>query len=426
VIRLLYSIATWLAQPLLRRKLARLARSEPGYARDVPERFGIYTHSPTQVDVWVHAVSLGETRVAGLLLTELRARCPQLRLLLTHGTATGRAEGAKLLRPGDLQVWQPWDTQQAVGRFLTHFKPRLGILLETEVWPNLAALCQRSGVPLVLVNARLNAHSAAKAQKMSWLARPAYAALAGAWAQTELDAQRLRAVGARVRGVTGNIKFDINPDSQQLQQGRRWRDRRSRPVLLLAISREGEELLWLNAVRANPVAQTWQWLIVPRHPQRFDAVAQLIEQAGLTLSRRSQWQDGPDSAQVWLGDSLGEMPTYYGLSDLALLGGSFEPLGGQNLIEAAACECPLLIGPHTFNFSQAAELAITAGAAQRCTDMTHALVLAQAWLDDPTALAQARAAALRFASSRQGAARQTVQGLAPWLPPLLPLADASQ
>ncbi len=401
----------WLAQPLLKRKLARRAVAEPGYAHAVDERFGHYSVPAGEGFVWVHAVSLGETRAAVLLLGELRQQLPGMRLLLTHGTATGREEGAALLRHGDVQVWQPWDTPAAVRRFLTHFRPRLGILVETEIWPNMVAGCVSAGVPLVLVNARMSAASAQNARRLAWLARPAYAALAAVWAQTLADAQALLSLGAPVRAVLGNLKFDASPDAAQLALGQGWRRRQNRPVLMFASSREGEELALLQALASNPLAKAWQWLIVPRHPQRFDAVASLIEQNGFTVSRRSSWGLAPEDAQVWLGDSLGEMALYYGLSDLSLLGGSFAPLGGQNLIEALACGCPVLMGPHTFNFSEAASLAIDAGAAFVVTDLAQALSLAQTLLLDPVRLDATRAAGVRFSVAHRGATEKTVQAI---------------
>jgi 3-deoxy-D-manno-octulosonic-acid transferase len=263
----------------------------------------------------------------------------------------------------------------------------------------------------VLVNARMSAASAQNARRLAWLARPAYGALAAVWAQTLADAQALLSLGAPVRAVLGNLKFDATPDAAQLALGQGWRRRQNRPVLMFASSREGEELALLQALASNPQAKAWQWLIVPRHPQRFDAVASLIEQQGFTLSRRSSWGLGPEGAQVWLGDSLGEMALYYGLSDLALLGGSFAPLGGQNLIEAVACGCPVLMGPHTFNFSEASSLAVDAGAAFAVTDLAQALTLAQTLLLDPVRLAAARAAGVQFSVAHRGATAKTVQAI---------------
>ena len=425
----LYSLALWLAQPLLKRKLRRRAVNEPGYAVAVPERFGHYAQpAPEQGGplVWIHAVSLGETRAAAILLHELRAQLPGMRLLLTHGTATGRAEGAKLLQAGDAQVWQPWDTRGAVRRFLRQFRPAIGILMETEIWPNLVAGCRREQIPLVLANARLNEKSRAGARRFAWLSRPAYAALAAVWAQTEGDADRLRSVGAPVAGVFGNLKFDVLPSPEQQAQGRTWRAASTRPVVLLASTREGEEAMWLEVLRQKwPVAPVdkaqaainidesmpVQWLIVPRHPQRFDEVRRLCEAAGLRVSRRSQWGGGPDEADVWLGDSLGEMALYYGMAHVALLGGSFAPLGGQNLIEAAACGCPIVMGPHTFNFAEAAELAIAAGAAERVADMAAAVAVACALAQDAPRLARLAQDCQAFTQAHRGAALATAQAV---------------
>lgn len=410
----LYNLLVWAAQPLLRRKLVRRAVAEPGYAVAVPERFGQYTQpaEATSELVWVHAVSLGESRAAAILLNALREALPDVRVLLTHGTATGRAEGAKLLRSGDVQVWQPWDTPAAVQAFLQHFKPRIGLLMETEVWPNLVQQSARSGVPLALVNARLSDKSMRSALRWASLMRPTYAALQAVWAQTEADAQRLRTLGANVRAVTGNLKFDAQPDPGQVAQGRAWRAALQRPVCLLASSREGEEALWLQALQT--VSSGVHWLIVPRHPQRVDDVEVLLRQAGLTVSRRSTWgETGPIAhadAQIWLGDSLGEMALYYSLADVALLGGSFEPLGGQNLIEAAACACPVVMGPHTFNFLEAAQQAEQAGAAHRVQDMEMAVQEAQSLAQDPAARQRRAAAALAFSQAHKGAARR-VAGL---------------
>lgn len=434
--RALYSIVLWAAQPLLRRKLARRARTEPGYAHAVEERFGRYPQpmdSLAPLDstdtsarfVWMHAVSLGETRAAAILLKELRQLLPGMRLLLTHGTATGRAEGEKLLQPGDVQVWQPWDNPGAVRRFLTQFRPAIGLLMETEIWPNLVAGCRERGIPLVLANARLNAKSRDGARRLAWLSRPAYASLTAVWAQTDADAERLREVGATVRGVFGNLKFDVVPDAHQMAQGRAWRDASARPVVLFASSREGEEALWLKGFKQKwPAAHMdkapgaikfeaphsrppVQWLIVPRHPQRFDEVQRLLEEAGLRVARRSDWAIAPTEADVWLGDSLGEMSLYYGLAHAALLGGSFEPLGGQNLIEAAACGCPVVTGPHTFNFAEAARLACDAGVALRVADMAQGIDTATALVTDGPRQQALQAQAVAFTNAHRGAALAT-------------------
>jgi 3-deoxy-D-manno-octulosonic-acid transferase len=373
----------------------------------------------------MHAVSLGETRAAAVLIAGLRAQYPGMRLLLTHGTATGWEQGTALLKDGDVQAWQPWDTPGAVQRFLKQFQPCIGLLMETEVWPNMVAACAQADVPLCLVNARMSEKSMHKALRLRWLSNPAYAGLHRVLAQTEDDARRLRRLGATVQAVTGNLKFDATPDAALLARGRAWRATSALPVLMFASSREGEEQLLIDALRATPMAGV-QWLIVPRHPQRFDAVAALLASAGFTVSRRSEWHaaapsaaavsaggssEAPRASDIWLGDSLGEMALYFGLADAALLGGSFAPLGGQNLIEAAACGCPVLMGPHTFNFAQAAEMAQAEGAALRCVDLPDALRQAGALLADAAALAQARKVALAWSVAHQGATRRTLDAL---------------
>ncbi len=419
----LYSGLMVLMQPLLRFKLKRRGRAEPGYLQNTPERFGQYAQTALQASgltVWVHAVSLGEARAAAPLLEALRQRWPDMRLLLTHGTATGRAAGQKLLRPGDVQAWQPWDTPTAVQRFLRHFRPDVGILMETEVWPNLVAQSRQAGVPLVLANARMSPRSQNQAQRLRLLSKPLFGAFTAIYAQTEHDAERLVALGAPAdcTSVMGNLKYDTQPDPRLLARGRQWRSAGAVPVVLLASSREGEEQLWLTALQellARKDVSPVQWLVVPRHPQRFGEVADLIVASGLTVSRRSQWaSSGPaltGGPQLLLGDSLGEMPLYYGLADLCLLGGSFEPLGGQNLIEAAACACPVIMGPHTFNFSQAAEQALASGAAWRVPDMAKALELALGLLADTHGLKLAQSAAKTFSDAHQGAAKRMVDAL---------------
>lgn len=429
--RLLYSLAMWLMQPWVRRKLARRGRAEPIYLQAIEERFGHYDSAPFKMTdglVWIHAVSLGETRTAALLIARLRQQLPGMRLLLTHGTATGLAEGAKLLQPGDVQSWQPWDTRGAAGRFLDHFKPCIGILMETEVWPNLVAACAQRKVSLVLANARMSDKSRRQAQRLAWLSRPAFRALTAVWAQTQADAHALTQLGATVQGVFGNLKFDATPNAGQLAAGQAWRQKAGRPVVLFASSREGEEAALLKSLKSfSPLAQDGraqaaihsiapdvQWLIVPRHPQRFDEVAALIEAQGFAVSRRSAWGDAPPVAAgakqrtIWLGDSLGEMALYYGLADAALLGGSFEPLGGQNLIEAAAGGCPVVMGPHTFNFLEAAMLAESAGAALRVTSMGQAVQSAHRLVTDPVAQAAMSDTALRFSAAHRGAVNKTV------------------
>ncbi|RQO55418.1 3-deoxy-D-manno-octulosonic acid transferase [Paucibacter sp. KBW04] len=409
-----YSGLLSLLSPAYLLRLWRRGKAEPLYRQHLAERFGVYAQAPVSHGwIWVHAVSLGETRAAAALIAALREQAPGMRLLLTHSTATGREAGAALLQPGDAQVWLPYDTADAVRRFLAHWRPRLGVLMETEVWPNLQHQSAKQGLPLVLANARLSERSLRRGQRFSALLRPAAQKLSLALAQTEDDARRLRAAGVAKVQVAGNLKFDMAVDPSLLALGRQWRGLLQRPVLMLAVSREGEEAQLLQAWSQQIAGQAHAplLLIVPRHPQRFDEIAGLIKAAGLSLARRSQWQgQRPDTSalqvQVWLGDSMREMALYYGLADVALLGGSFAPLGGQNLIEAAACACPVLMGPHTFNFAEASELALQAGAAQRVADMQQGLQAGLALCQAPERQQAMAQAAQAFAAQHRGAAQR--------------------
>jgi len=423
-----YGLVMRALQPMLRRKLQRRGQQEPGYLHQVSQRFGVYDTPVTSGAIWVHAVSLGETRAAALLVDALRQQWPGMRLLLTHSTATGWAQGQALLQPGDVQAWLPWDTPEATRRFLQHHQPRCGVLMETEVWPSLVQACRVQGVPLLLANARLNDKSCRSAQRWAWLSGPAYRGLSAVLAQSPADAERLRALGAPVQAVLGNLKFDVKPQPQAQARAQVWRSQwtrqgQPRPVIMLASTREGEEALWLNALASNAWrAQAFAdagvlWLLVPRHPQRFDEVHQLVQNRAWTVFRRSAlpasgpWPAAATEAQIWLGDSLGEMPQYFHAADMALLGGSFMPLGGQNLIEAAAFGCPILMGPHTFNFAEASEQALAAGAAQRVADMNGALDQALAWLNDRAALAKAQQAGLGMVAQGRGAAERYAQAI---------------
>jgi 3-deoxy-D-manno-octulosonic-acid transferase len=412
--RWLYGAALRLLTPLYLLKLWRRGRAEPLYRTRLRERLGFYERPADRSGaLWLHAVSLGETRAAAPLIAELRRRQPGLRLLLTHGTATGREAGQGLLQPGDAQVWLPYDTPGAVRRFLRHWQPAVGVLMETEIWPSLqrAAACQR--LPMVLANARLSDKSARQGRRLRALIGPAARVLSVALAQTEADAGRLRAAGVPRVEVLGNLKFDLQVDAALLARGRDWRTALARPVLLAAVTREGEEATLLQAWQAlTPPASRPLLLIVPRHPQRFDEVEALVRAQGLSLARRSGWSDQPEAAalraEVWLGDSMREMALYYGLADAALLGGSFAPLGGQNLIEAAACACPVVMGPHTYNFTEAAELALQAGAALRAADMADGLRQGLTLCADPALRSQMAVKAEAFAARHRGAAARMV------------------
>jgi 3-deoxy-D-manno-octulosonic-acid transferase len=411
-----YSVLWRLALPAALWRLWWRGRKEPGYRRHWGERLGRYdTPASHRLTIQVHAVSVGETRAAEPLVNALLAQWPDCRILLTHMTPTGRATGRELFgRHGErvVQSYLPYDTEAMVRRFLRHFRPRACILMETEVWPNLVAGCAREGVPVALVNARLSERSLQRSRRLGPLMTEAASAITLVAAQTDADAARIRSLGAPQVAVTGNIKFDVTPPGAALETGAWLRARiGARPALLCASTREGEEALILDAWQALGERTAGMLLmIVPRHPQRFDEVARLVESRGLRLQRRSSL--GPAAAvdaDVLLGDSMGEMFAYFAACDCAFIGGSLLPLGGQNLIEAAAVGKPVLVGAHTFNFLQATEEAVADGAALRVADGADLAAQALRLLDDAAARAAMGERALAFATKHRGATARTVE-----------------
>ncbi|WP_416336500.1 lipid IV(A) 3-deoxy-D-manno-octulosonic acid transferase [Dechloromonas sp. A34] len=411
--RLLYSLFLYLATPLIWLRLLWRARRQPEYLQHLGERYGFYGQPAPDRLIWVHAVSVGETRAAQPLIEGLLVRWPEHRILLTGMTPTGRGAGRQVYGERVIQAYLPYDYPGATDRFFRHFAPAFGVLMETEIWPNLLAAARSRRVSVMLANARLSARSARGYGKLDALVRPAFAALSGVAAQTAGDAERISERGAAMVEVSGNLKFDVTPADEQIELGRQWRAViGQRPVWLAASTREGEEMLILEAWREVKVADALL-VLVPRHPQRFDEVAALLRQHDLKTVRRSTGLPAADT-EVWLGDSMGEMAAYFTLADLAFIGGSLLPLGGQNLIEAAACDCPVLVGPHTFNFLQATEDAIAAGAARRVDSPAALGAAVNELLGEKTGLASMRQATGQFAAAHRGAAQRTLDLIARW------------
>ena len=423
MLRLAYTLLWLVILPLALLRLVWRSRKEPGYIQHVGERLGQYGDLPTAGPwLWVHAVSVGETRAAQPLIDALLAAYPQHRLLLTHMTPTGRQTGAQLYgaNPRVQQCYLPYDLPWLVRRFLAYFQPDAGLIMETEVWPNLVHVTRRMGVPLFLVNARLSPRSYRRTARFGSAAAALYNDFTMVLAQTAGDAERYRALGVKSVQVTGNLKFDMQPPEAGVARGQLLRQAfGNRHVLAAASTREGEEPLILEAFSRWPGTDRPALLLVPRHPQRFDEVATMATRAGFSVQRRSaldiEQLSAPITADVVLGDSMGEMAMYYAASDIAYIGGSLIPLGGQNLIEACAVGTPVLMGPHTFNFAQATEDAIAAGACQRVADADELMVAAAATLGDATRLADMREHALTFAGLHRGATARTLGALAPVL-----------
>jgi len=408
--RFFYTLALYFMLPYIFLRLLSRARKQPEYLQHWGERFGFYPQRSDKPLIWLHAVSVGETRATVSLVGKLRARYPDHQILLTHTTPTGRATSAQLYGDKVMRVYLPYDYPCAVRRFLRHFQPQLGVLMETEIWFNLVAASAKKNIPLLLLNARMSEKSARGYARFAQLTRAALQTLTCVAAQTQEDAARLTALGAKQVTLMGNLKFDIEPPVEMLELGKTLSQQFGihRNVLLAASTREGEENLLLEAY-AEQNCKELLLIIVPRHPQRFAEVADLLSKRNLRYQRRSENQMVADEIQVVLGDSMGEMFAYYAAADIAFIGGSVLPFGGQNLIEAAAVGTPVLIGPHTFNFAEATRLAIAARAAIRINDAPALFAAAQNLFNDAETLAAMRQQGLAFVATHQGATDKAMQ-----------------
>lgn len=405
--RWLYSLAWHLALPLAFAYLWRRGARQPDYRRDWAERLGRYGPRPAGKTIWLHAVSVGETRAALPLVQALQARHPEHRIVLSQMTPTGRDTARQLFGDSVTLAYLPYDLPWAVHGFLRHFRPEFGVLMEMEIWPNLLHGAQQAGVPLYLLNARLSDKSLRGYRRVRGLVGPALASLRGIAAQGEDDARRLRLLGAAAVEVCGNIKFDQAPDPALLVLGRQWRAQIGpRPVWVAACTREGEEVLLLDALRGAGLPPDSLCVLVPRHPQRFDEVAGLLAARGIRTLRRSQWPAGtalPADCAVLLGDSLGELAAYYAAADVAFVGGSLLPFGCHSVIEPCAVGLPVAIGPSSFNFADAVREAVALGAVSQHADAGALLHELASLLADGPARQRRAAAGLAFVGLHRGA-----------------------
>ncbi|UTH75898.1 lipid IV(A) 3-deoxy-D-manno-octulosonic acid transferase [Chromobacterium sp. IIBBL 290-4] len=410
--RALYN-ALWRAlTPLIRRYLNKRARKAPAYLQHWDERFGQALRPKAQGAFWIHAVSVGETRAAQPLVAAIRREWPDAPLLLTQMTPTGRATAEQLYPDAEVR-YLPYDYPQAVADFLRAYQPRCGILMETELWPNLIHAASDQGVPLMLANARLSDKSLKGYRRISGLIGPAMAKLSAVCAQTTEDGERLRQLGAEKIYVAGSTKYDIGIPPAQWQLAKQFRGwAGERPVLLCASTREGEEALILDAWRAAGEAVKEVLLVlVPRHPERWDAVAALAGERGFSLRRRSDNAALPPETRVWLGDSMGEMFGYLGACDIAFIGGSLLPFGCHNLIEPAQAGVPALFGPSVFNFQQAAADSQASGAGRQVGDAGQLVSEALALLAEPAELEAMKQGAARFSQAHRGASERMLAEL---------------
>ncbi|UOO81982.1 lipid IV(A) 3-deoxy-D-manno-octulosonic acid transferase [Uruburuella testudinis] len=411
--RWLYTQLWRIAPALIRRYLRRRGRKAPAYLEHWGERFGTPLADPVQQPLWIHAVSVGETRAAQPLIAELKKYFPDAPLLLTQMTPTGRAT-AQALYPDAQCRYLPYDKPEYVRRFLHEHRPRLGILMETEIWPNLMHGCTEAGVPLFLANARLSEKSQNGYLKIRPLVAPALAGLCGCYAQTAADAERLHFIGASNVHVCGNSKYDITPSAAMHDCAAAFKQRiGSRPVVVCASTREHE-----GTDEAALLLQAWQHqsdallVIVPRHPERFQTAFDLAAQHGFKVQKRSDNAPVAADTQVWIGDSMGELFGYYLAADIAFVGGSLVDTGCQNIIEPIACGVPTLFGPSTYNFADACQGALQAGAAKQIADAEQWRHAVTEWLAHPEQRAQYAGRAEAFVARHRGASARMAAKIA--------------
>ena len=413
-----YNLLWRIAPPLIKHYLRRRARKNPDYLLHWDERFGGAYPNPVQHPIWIHAVSVGETRAAQPLAAELQKRFPDAPLLFTQMTPTGRA-AAQLLYSNAQCRYLPYDRADWVRHFLQEHRPQFGVLMETEILPNLVSGCLKNHVPLFLANARLSEKSQRGYAKIRALATPALAGLDAVYAQTEADAARLHVLGARHPIVCGNTKYDIEIPPQSAELAATFRQRiGNRSVLLAASTREKDgtdeaELIlraWHQAGRNDVLL-----IIVPRHPERFQAAYDCAQSLGFKVQKRSGDAVVQPETQVWIGDSMGELFAYYQAADIAFVGGSLVDTGCQNIIEPLICGKPVLFGQSVYNFQAACEQALSAGVAQKVSSAHELVQAALRQLDSPADYQTHAARAAAFVAQHRGASRRIADRIAQYM-----------
>jgi len=419
MIRRLYSVLIYCAVPFAFGAVLWRGLRDRSYWQALSERFGWGRRISSAPTIWLHAVSLGEMSAAAPLVRALRSRYPGNPLVLTSGTPTGRARARGLFGEGVDVRFLPYDTPGAVARFLDRIRPRLAVIMETELWPNLYRQCERRSVPVVLANARLSAKSVARYRRLGSLARGIFSATSLIAAQTPVDAERFVAIGApRDRTcVAGNIKFDLDIGPGVMDAGRALRSffGSSRPVWIAGSTHAGEEALVLAAHADLPPDALL--LLVPRHPDRFDAVAQLLSQSGWKFTRRSGGAAPAGEVRVVLVDSVGELAALYAAADAAFVGGSLVPIGGHNLLEPAALGVPVLTGPFTANGKEIAQMLLTRGAALQVADARELAAALRRLLSDPEERQRMGASGRQIVGSNRGSVARLLGLIEPLVDP---------
>lgn len=405
--RFLYTVLLYALTPLILARLAWRSVKAPAYRRRWSERFALYSGPPATGVLWFHAVSVGEAEAAFPLIRAMRLRFPEKPVLVTTTTPTGSARVLEVLGDAVRHVYLPYDLPDCVPRFLNHFRPALAVVMETEIWPNLYRACGTRGIPLAIVNARLSQRSARGYARVRTLAGQTLDSVTRIAAQTQADAERFIAIGAKPESlaVTGSIKFDVTFPHDLAPRAAEIRREcfGARPVWIAGSTHEGEEIEILRAFERIRLRHRNALLVlVPRHPERFDRVGALCRNRNLSVVRRSERIPGAE-ADVFLVDTMGELRLFYAASDIAFVGGSLVPVGGHNVLEPALAGLPVLFGPHLFNFEEAGRRLLEAGGALRVANEEELGEQVIALLDDSDRRREMGSRGRRFVESGRGA-----------------------
>ena len=407
-VRWFYTVSLYLLIPLIILRLLWRGLRAPAYWQRWSERFGFISPLPQPHSLWIHAVSMGEVQAAIPLIQTLYSRFPHYPILVTTMTPTGSQRVKAIFADQVWHVYLPYDLPDAIARFLGRTQPQLLILLETELWPNLLRACQQRLIPVILINARLSAQSAARYQHIAGFMRPLLTSLVAIAAQTQVDANRFMELGvpATQIQVTGNIKFDSRSPSHYVTQAKQLRHQcgNQRVIWIAASTHEGEEKLVLEAFSQLRVEINALLLIlVPRHPERFNRVAQLCQQHGYLISRRSQNEPCTAMTDIYLGDTMGELPLLYAASDVAFVGGSLVPIGGHNLLEPAAAGLPIIVGTYVFECEEICRQLLAEQAGQQVQNTEQLVQAAKCYLTNANLRQQAGEQGRWFVEKNQGA-----------------------
>lgn len=414
--RQLYSVFIYLIYPLILLRLWWRSRKNPAYLQRISERFGYLPDATPSGCLWIHAVSVGESQATQPMVHWLMKSYPDLPIVMSTTTPTGGQRVEQLYEGKVHHLYFPYDAPSVLQRYFGKLQPVAVIIMETEVWPNFLHVCQRKQIPVALANARLSESSARGYQRFASLTREAFRCFDVVIAQGRADAERLVACGVRpeVLHHCGSIKFEVRIPQSVREQGELQRAAlgADRPVWIAASTHEGEEGIVLNAhreiLKVHPDALL---IIVPRHPERFESVASMIQSAGFDFVRRTREQQSPHQAPVYLGDVMGELPVFYGTADVAFVGGSMTPIGGHNILEPAALSVPVIFGPYMHNFQEIAELMLSAGAARQTDESQLAFEILKL-LDDPVMRNSIGQRGQQVVEDNQGALQCTREAIA--------------